>query len=630
MDWRTTGTDGTFRMFSWEEGDMRRMGIAKKIVLLIVILLLVTSAAIIVLNSIFYRRDMRQQLAQVQLPLITDKVLAEVDTAIMEPARGVMLLVDNPFFLEWLRSGEPVEGEKTVFAMLDSMRENYGIMAVNFGSEQSGKYFAAGDSGHTILTIDDSDAFSWFGAFRDSGAASATNIYVGDKDWGTSAYTNFRVDLDGKYRGLISIALNLETLAKRMGELRPGADGAVMMLDEGGVIRFIDDTGLVGRQVADGRPAYREHWQQATGRPRTAFGYVQDGTERLVNVARVPGLDWYLVTEIGTSEFEALLRRTIFTTSVLSLILIVAGSVFGVVFAGSITRPLTVIANDLTREADTMSDFAGSISQAGDNLDQSARQQAAVVDGASASITEMSGSIARNSENAGAVADLMRRCDADVEAGLEAIRQMTGAMRDISVSSGEIGKILKTIEDIAFQTNLLALNAAVEAARAGEAGKGFAVVADEVRSLAQRSASSVQETAGMITETTNRVNRGMSIVGELDEKFKIIMESLGQIREMTGKIGEATYEQTHAVEQVNQAMGQVDRYSREAAGEAAAMTGVSSDIIDRVGNLRDSIDMLGALLNRRNGDVPAPGRREGGERRQAAAKQLPYGSGGDS
>lgn len=152
---------------------MRRMGIVKKIVLLIIVLLVITATAIILLNRYFYQRDMRQQLQRVQLPLISDKVLAEVDATIQEPARGVMLLVNNPFFLEWIRAGEDSAAEPTLFRMLDSMRTNYGIMAVNFGSDATKKYFAAATAGQQILTIDNSDAFSWFYAFRDSGAPAS-------------------------------------------------------------------------------------------------------------------------------------------------------------------------------------------------------------------------------------------------------------------------------------------------------------------------------------------------------------------------------------------------------------------------------------------------------------------------
>ena len=598
---------------------MRRMGIAKKIVLLIVSLLIVTSVAIIFINRSSYRRDMRHQLQEVELPLISDNVLTEVDKTIMEPARGVMLLVNNPFFHEWLRAGRPVEGETTLFAMLDSMRLNYGILTVNYASGE--KYYAASGSGHNIIPMDDSGAWSWFGDFQAGGQPQTTNIYVNDKDWGTTAYTNFRITLDGEFAGLISIGLSLEELARRMGELRPGRDGEVFMFDRDGVVRFVDELELVGMTLEEMRPEYLKHVNLSGGPERFTFSYPDGGSERLVNISRVPGLDWYLASEMNTREFDENLARSVLRTAAISLACIILGSILGVFFARSITRPLEGIAGNLIREADTMTGYAGEISQTSDTVDRNSREQTAVVDGAAASIAEMSSSIARNAENADEATGFMRRSDADVQSCLTAMEQMVGAMRDIDHSSGEIGKILKAIEDIAFQTNLLALNAAVEAARAGEAGKGFAVVADEVRSLAQRSASSVQETAQMIQQTADRVGRGMSIVTDLEEKFRTITETLGHVRDMTGKIAETTIEQKHGIEQVNQAMGQVDRYSREAADEAATMTRISSSISEVVDQLHGSIAQLGRLLSRSEtavGHAPPPPR--GGSPR----KMLPH------
>ena len=254
--------------------------------------------------------------------------------------------------------------------------------------------------------------------------------------------------------------------------------------------------------------------------------------------------------------------------------------------------------HDLAAEAASLSDVAGKISRARNNLGRSAGTQSAVVEGANASIGEMSQAVALSAKGTLAVVELMRKSDEDIQAGLASISQMTGARTDINHSSTQIGKILKTIEDIAFQTNLLALNAAVEAARAGEAGQGFAVVADEVRNLAQRSAASVHETAALISETNNRISRGMNMVTDLDAKFSVITQSLRKIEEMVEKIGEATNEQTQGIGQVNQAMIDVDKNSGQTANEAKAMTQISHSVIEGVDRLRNNVELLGRLLNK--------------------------------
>lgn len=580
---------------------LKRLGITPKIVLLILVLLVSTTIAGILLNSYHFRRNTREQLEKTELPLIAGLVRARVDKAIIEPVNGVLLAAKNPFLLNWIRAGEPEADDAVIFDALDSIIENYGIMAANYASNQTKKYLMNAGGQRSSLPIDDSEAFSWFPAFRDSGLPTAVNVYVGDPAWGTSAYINAAITEGGKW-SMISIGIGLESLAKEMAAMKPGRNGEVFMLDDQGLIRFIDDTTRVGKSIFEQKPAFQAEWNDISqGRTKT-FTYTLGGDERMAHISRVPLLNWHLVTEVSLYEFEAGMRRTIRGNIAVSLAIIVLGSILGLVFARSITRPLSLVSERLLADADNMSGFADNIAQASDTLNAAARTQAGVMDGASGSITEMSALINSAAENTRSVNDLMRQGDADLRDGQAAIGDMTRAMSEINQSSAKIGMILKTIEDIAFQTNLLALNAAVEAARAGEAGQGFAVVADEVRNLAQRSAASVHETAAMIRETTDRVGRGDRLVGEIDAKFRVVTETLGSIGNMVKQISAATAEQAESIANVSQAMTQAGKNSVETETCAGAMTAISGDISAQAVELRGTIDMLSALLSRNTKD----------------------------
>jgi len=605
----------------------KNFGIVGKIVFLIIFLLFITSMAIILVNRWFYQRDMqtmrlqmetvgqamRAQIETVQLPLMSNSIMPYVDSTIMEPARALTLLAKNPFLLDWMRRGEPEGDDEIIYQTLESFVAQYKTMGANVISEKTRKYMDYLNGRRQLLSVAD-DKDPWFHEFRDLNVPVGIKVYVGDPVWGTKAFINVRMELDGQWRGIVSASIDLEDFAKKLNAMKIGRSGAVFMIDDNGILRFVEDRQNFNKPVGEVFPAYREHWSQITSSESATFTYTRDGKERMTIVTRVPVLNWYLVSEASMEEmeasmdefkatmdeFESALRRSMFTTIGLSALLILLGCVLGLIFARTITRPLNEITNSLAEEADSMSGLAGKIAETSGNLDRSAGVQSSVVDGANTSIREMSDFIAQSAKDTRVVVDLMKKSDAGVQEGMTAIGQMTEAMNDINHSSTEIGKILKTIEDIAFQTNLLALNAAVEAARAGEAGHGFAVVADEVRNLAQRSAASVSETAALISETGHRIGRGMTIVATLDEKFKVITESLREIENMVEKIGEATTEQTQGIEQVNQAMGEVDKNSGKTINEAGAMTLISSEVIEGVEHLRQNVELLGRLLNKKH------------------------------
>ena len=173
-----------------------------------------------------------------------------------------------------------------------------------------------------------------------------------------------------------------------------------------------------------------------------------------------------------------------------------------------LTGPLTQVIAQLAADAGEVAQEAAGVATSSHSLSEGSSSQSASFEQTSAAIEEITSMARKNLDNAKMANEHAQENSRQINVSTQAVDRMSGAMGEIQHSSEEIGKILKTIEDIAFQTNLLALNAAVEAARAGEAGKGFAVVADEVRNLAQRSAQAVKDTSTLITGTVDRVRNG--------------------------------------------------------------------------------------------------------------------------
>ena len=230
------------------------------------------------------------------------------------------------------------------------------------------------------------------------------------------------------------------------------------------------------------------------------------------------------------------------------LAVILAGSViYGWRIRSRITTELRAISSTLGETGRSVADSSAQVADASQSVSEGASEQAASLEETSASLEEIASMTKRNADNAQRAKDLAGQTRTAADKGSADMQAMTAAMNAIKTSSGNISKIIKTIDEIAFQTNILALNAAVEAARAGEAGMGFAVVAEEVRSLAQRSAQAARETAESIDDSIQKSARGAQICGQVESSLQEIVVKAREVDELVAEIASASSEQSQGI-----------------------------------------------------------------------------------
>lgn len=251
----------------------------------------------------------------------------------------------------------------------------------------------------------------------------------------------------------------------------------------------------------------------------------------------------------------------------------------------SIRARLTDVMSDITQVANQVDSGANQVSEGAQALSQGTLQQEASMGGLVSNVADMSEQIHSSTVRCSNASDLVDKATGFAAEADMKMEQLMTATKNIDQSSAKIVSIIKTIEDIAFQTNILALNATVEAVRAGEAGKGFSVVSNEVKSLAAKSSEAAKNTSSLIGDSISAAKSGTESSNLAISAMQVINECIQSIKTLMDEISLASVQQSEMIVSVENRIKEVSRVIQENSAAAEKSATISNELSNQAKTL---------------------------------------------
>jgi len=230
------------------------------------------------------------------------------------------------------------------------------------------------------------------------------------------------------------------------------------------------------------------------------------------------------------------------------------------------------------------------IASGNNDLSSRTEQQASSLEETASSMEQLASTVGHNANNALQASQLAGSATVMARRSGEEVSDIVNTMQDISASSHQVADIITVIDSIAFQTNILALNASVEAARAGVHGKGFAVVAQEVRSLASRSATAAKEIRTLIDASLSKVDTGTQRVNQAGQTMQDLVAAVQRVNDIMDEIAAASEQQSSGIGQVNQAVAQMDQVVQQNAQLVQHAARSANELESEAARLREAVE----------------------------------------